>query len=87
MSEHGFKSPQSSLEQHGIKGYTEAFWNLSPAELVEHSLGKNMGQLSHTGALAIETGTFTGRSPKDRFIVKDPHSENEVWWQPQPPFR
>jgi phosphoenolpyruvate carboxykinase (ATP) len=80
MSEHGFKSSKSSLEQHGIKGYTKAFWNLSPAELVEHSLAKEMGKLSHTGALAVETGTFTGRSPKDRFIVKDKHSANEVWW-------
>ena len=39
-----------------------------------------MGIFSNTGALAIDTGEFTGRSPKDRFIVKDSITEESVWW-------
>ena len=39
-----------------------------------------MGKLSNTGALSIDTGEFTGRSPKDRFIVKDSITEETIWW-------
>jgi phosphoenolpyruvate carboxykinase (ATP) len=56
------------------------FWNLSPAELVEDTIILGQGMLSDTGALAIETGEFTGRSPKDKFIVCDANTENSVWW-------
>lgn len=56
------------------------FWNLTPAELVEDSILTGEGMLTDTGALAIETGEFTGRSPKDRFIVRDEKTENAVWW-------
>ena len=45
--------------------------NLTPAELVEDTILQGEGLLTDTGALAIDTGEFTGRSPKDRFIVED----------------
>jgi phosphoenolpyruvate carboxykinase (ATP) len=48
--------------------------------LIHLSLEKGMGRLTDSGALAIDTGKFTGRSPKDRFIVKDELTENRVWW-------
>ena len=54
--------------------------NLFPAALVEETIKKGQGKLSSTGALAINTGKFTGRSPKDRFIVKDKLTENTVDW-------
>lgn len=54
--------------------------NLTPAALVEHSIQKGFGQLSSSGALMIKTGKFTGRSPKDRFIVKDEITSNTVDW-------
>jgi phosphoenolpyruvate carboxykinase (ATP) len=56
------------------------YYQLSPAELVEAALKRNEGVLADTGALAIDTGEFTGRSPKDRFIVEDEITENNVWW-------
>ncbi|MEL6720722.1 MAG: phosphoenolpyruvate carboxykinase (ATP), partial [Bacteroidota bacterium] len=54
--------------------------NLQPASLVEKTIVKGQGKLSSTGALVVNTGKFTGRSPKDRFVVKDAITENLVDW-------
>ncbi|MBE9665158.1 phosphoenolpyruvate carboxykinase (ATP) [Mucilaginibacter boryungensis] len=56
------------------------FYQFSPAQLVEAALKRHEGTLADTGALAIDTGKFTGRSPKDRFIVEDDITRNTVWW-------
>lgn len=56
------------------------YYQLSPAELVEMAIFNDEGTLADNGALAVETGEFTGRSPKDRFIVADELTENAVWW-------
>lgn len=58
----------------------EFFYQLSPGELTTIALDKNEGIISSCGALAVNTGKFTGRSPKDRFIVKDEITANQVWW-------
>ncbi|MDE3253472.1 MAG: phosphoenolpyruvate carboxykinase (ATP), partial [Bacteroidota bacterium] len=55
-------------------------YQLSPAELVEQTLLKGQGVLNDTGALCIRTGEFTGRSPKDKFIVKDHITADAVDW-------
>ena len=55
----------------GLSGLGQQFWNLSPSELIEDCIITGDGMLTDTGALAIDTGEFTGRSPKDRFIVRD----------------
>lgn len=57
-----------------------AHWNLSPQKLTQISLNKNQAQLADSGAISVNTGEFTGRSPKDRFVVKDSLTENSVWW-------
>jgi len=54
--------------------------NLSPAELIEEALLNKEGVLTSTGALMCDTGKFTGRSPKDRFIVKDKFTKDTVDW-------
>ncbi|QIX59947.1 phosphoenolpyruvate carboxykinase (ATP) [Hymenobacter sp. BT18] len=54
--------------------------NLPPAELVEQALRRSEGTLTDTGALMADTGKFTGRSPKDRFVVQDASTEDSVWW-------
>lgn len=56
------------------------FYQLEPAELIERAVLNGEGTLADTGALAIDTGEFTGRSPKDRFIVEDELTSNSVWW-------
>lgn len=70
-------SPLNFLER---KSSGEIHFNLSPAELIEHALAKKEGVLTATGALMADTGKFTGRSPKDRFIVKDDQTADSVWW-------
>jgi len=55
-------------------------YQLCPAELVEESIKNREGTLADSGALAIDTGKFTGRSPKDRFIVCDEQTEGQIWW-------
>ena len=55
-------------------------FNLPQAELVEHALARKEGYLTSTGALMADTGKFTGRSPKDRYVVKDAQTEDAVWW-------
>ena len=64
----------------GLEGLENEFWNLSPAELVEDTILNGQGMLTDNGALAIETGEFTGRSPKDRFVACDEKTETSVWW-------
>src|SRR5665213_2126899 len=54
--------------------------NLSPAELIELAILNGEGNLCDNGALAADTGKFTGRSPKDRFIVEDDITREAVWW-------
>jgi phosphoenolpyruvate carboxykinase (ATP) len=80
MKEFGKHSSTMNLSSLGISQAREILWNLTPAELVEEALKNGEGFLTDTGALMCDTGTFTGRSPKDRFVVKDAETENSVWW-------
>ena len=68
------------LAASGLKKARQIWWNLAPSQLIERTLLSGEGRLTHTGALAIDTGRFTGRSPQDRFIVRDNITSDEVWW-------
>ena len=70
---------QTDLKKYGLKD-VNAHWNLSPEELQKITVEKNMGKETSNGTLAINTGKFTGRSPQDRFIVKDAYTQDKVWW-------
>ncbi len=56
--------------------------NLSPAALYEHAIRRNEAAIVSTGALTAETGKHTGRSPRDKFFVKEPTSQDAIWWHP-----
>ena len=73
-------SSKQKLAESGIENVSKAFWNLTPAELIEHALQNKEGVLTDEGALMADTGKFTGRSPKDRFIVEDEKTADSVWW-------
>ena len=68
-----------SLENYGIRNAT-VHYQLSPEELHYDTLEHGLGTETNSGALAINTGAYTGRSPKDRFIVKDEITRDKVWW-------
>lgn len=76
----GTKNPNADLTQIGVSTDKTVYWNLDPAELVQKSLDQGEGTLSDKGALCIKTGRFTGRSPKDRFIVKDNTTADTIDW-------
>jgi phosphoenolpyruvate carboxykinase (ATP) len=80
MSDYGKKTAGASLESIGLKNTAALYWNLTAAELVEETVLLGQGTLTETGALAIDTGEFTGRSPKDKFTVSDAETESTVWW-------
>lgn len=69
------------LKKIGIK-LPEISYQLDSENLVKASIENNMGYLTSSGALAVNTGRFTGRSPKDRYIVKDEITTDQVWWGP-----
>jgi phosphoenolpyruvate carboxykinase (ATP) len=73
------------LEQYGITGVEQVYYNLAYDDLFQHEMNPSLngferGKLSNLGAVNVDTGVFTGRSPKDKYIVKDSVSENTVWW-------
>ncbi len=73
------------LKQYGIKGVETIYHNLSYEELYQHEMdpsltGFDKGQLTELGAVNVMTGIFTGRSPKDKYIVDDANSHDKVWW-------
>ncbi|MBA9078684.1 phosphoenolpyruvate carboxykinase (ATP) [Rufibacter quisquiliarum] len=80
MKEFGNKRTGMDLSSLGITEAKEILWNLTPAELVEAALQNGEGFLTDTGALMCDTGKFTGRSPKDRFVVRDENTQDSVWW-------
>lgn len=80
MKEFGLKGTNASLSTIGLAKVATAFWNLSPAELIEETFASGDGVLCNNGALAIDTGEFTGRSPKDKFLVCDDITKDTIWW-------
>jgi len=64
----------------GMHHLHQVYRNLPVPELIEHALIRGEGQLAANGALCVETGKYTGRSPKDKFIVDEPGSRHEVDW-------
>lgn len=74
-----------NLSDYGINNPVEVFYNPSYDLLYEHEMdpkleGFERGMLTKLGAVNVDTGVFTGRSPKDKYIVREPNSEKNVWW-------
>lgn len=70
------------LKAHGLSTRQRVFHNLTVSCLIEEAIRRSEGVLSDKGALVVHTGKYTGRSPQDKFIVKDSETEKEVWWGP-----
>ncbi len=79
MVDHTQITKTISLDQYGIKN-AKVNYQLPPEKLHNIAIKKGQGVEASSGALAISTGEFTGRSPKDRFIVEDEITKDKVWW-------
>jgi phosphoenolpyruvate carboxykinase (ATP) len=72
--------PFYTLEQQGISVRTKPHWNLGTAPLIEHALHNHEGILAADGPFVVKNGKPTGRSAKDKYIVRDAETENTIWW-------
>ncbi|MFN2511569.1 MAG: phosphoenolpyruvate carboxykinase [Pyrinomonadaceae bacterium] len=81
VTEHvGHKRTNYELDNYGIREAGKVYWNLTTPELYEEIFRRNEGVLSDHGALIVDTGEHTGRAAKDKAIVREPSSENNVFW-------
>lgn len=73
---------QKSIISNDLKALRDKniYRNLPPEILIEKTIKLNQGMLSDSGALAVNTGTYTDRSPKDKFIVEDEITKDSIWW-------
>ncbi len=68
------------LSEHGIDASGAVYRNPSTSLLYTHALQRGDGRLAEGGPLVVDTGRFTGRSPKDKFLVDEPSSRDRIWW-------
>ena len=78
----GIRPSRFGLDRHGIRNINVAYWNLGTAQLLEHAVQRHEGLFASGGSFVVRTGQFTGRSPKDKFVVRDETTENTVAWGP-----
>src|SRR5689334_24697218 len=76
----GRKTTSVELDELGIKAPARVYWNLNTPELYEEIARRNEGVLSNHGVILVETGEHTGRAAKDKAIVREPGSEDKVFW-------
>ena len=76
----GRVNPNQTLETQGITGVAVAHYNYAESALVEAAVFRGEGRLGRGGAFLCSTGQFTGRSPKDKFVVRTAMTEDTIWW-------
>ncbi len=84
--DHGRVNPAQRLQDQGISGLGSVYYNLIEPSLVESAVTRGEGRLGQGGALLVSTGTHTGRSPKDKFVVRTPSVEGSIWWENNAPM-
>ena len=68
------------IENHGLTNVGRVHWNYNTPMLYEEIIRNNEGHLAHLGPIVVRTGLHTGRAAKDKFIVREPESQDKVWW-------
>ncbi len=71
---------RTGLSVHGIETSATVHWNPSTPQLYSDAVLRGEGRIAEGGPLAVDTGKHTGRSPKDKFVVREPGSEERIWW-------
>ncbi|HMB52830.1 MAG TPA: phosphoenolpyruvate carboxykinase (ATP) [Thermoanaerobaculia bacterium] len=80
MKHEGLFVSDRGLGPHGIESAGTVYWNLPAAQLYEHAVRRGEARIARGGPLLADTGAHTGRSPNDRFVVREPSSEEKIWW-------
>ncbi len=80
MNHSGPSVSRHGLERHGITNAGNVYWNLPPARLYEEAIARGEAHIAAEGPLVAHTGVHTGRSPNDKFVVREPGSEADIWW-------
>jgi phosphoenolpyruvate carboxykinase (ATP) len=84
--DHGRVNPSMKLENQGITGLGQVYYNLMEPALVEEALKAGEGTLGKGGSFLVTTGKFTGRSPKDKHVVRTASIEDTIWWENNAPM-
>jgi len=84
--DHGTVNPSMKLEDQGIKGLGYVYYNRSEDELQKAAVAAGEGVNGKGGTFLVTTGKHTGRSPKDKFVVRTPSVEDKIWWENNPPM-
>ena len=82
----GRVNPNRTLETQGITGLGNVYYNFIEPALVDAAVQRAEGRLGKGGAFLCSTGQFTGRSPKDKFVVRTPSAEDTIWWENNTPM-
>ena len=80
MIESGAHNFDFGADRFGFRDLAAINWSLGAPQLYEHALQRNEARIAAHGALVADTGAHTGRSPKDKFVVRDDNTEASVWW-------
>ena len=86
MNEFGIRNPKCGIETAGLTGTGTVHYNLGEAELYEQAICRGEAKLTADGALVAYTGQHTGRSPKDKYIVRDAATDDQIWWDNNKPM-
>jgi phosphoenolpyruvate carboxykinase (ATP) len=74
------RETEIDLSEHGIAAAGRVHWNPTTSVLYTHALVHEAARLAEGGPLVVDTGRHTGRSPNDKFVVREPGSEGRIWW-------
>ena len=80
VHETGERNGAFGADKFGLRNLKAVYWNLGAPQLYEHALRNGEAMVNADGALCADTGVFTGRSPKDKFTVRDAVTETKIWW-------
>lgn len=82
----GRVNPAARLDDQGITGLGNVYYNLLEPDLMEQAVGRQEGRIGNGGTFLVSTGQYTGRSPKDKFVVRTPAVEDSIWWENNQPM-
>jgi len=82
----GRVNPAARLDDQGITGLRNVYYNLLEPDLMEQAVIRAEGRIGNGGTFLVSTGQYTGRSPKDKFVVRSPSVEDSIWWENNQPM-